>query len=117
MQLVINMKDYIIFSIIIIMTYLGAQASVFLKKASDKKSLKASITSSSLYCGGGLYLICSLMNIWVLKYLEYSKMLPLTSITYIWTLILAYLVFKEKISKRKIIGILAISIGSFLVAW
>lgn len=105
-----------IYLIIIIMTYLGAQASVFLKKASSHDNIKKCICSIYLYLGGGLYVICSLLNIWVLKYLDYSKMLPLTSITYIWTLILAFLIFKEKINKKKIIGTIAIAIGSTLIA-
>ena len=75
------------------MTYLGAQASVFLKKASSHGNLKECICSRYLYLGGSLYIICALLNIWVLKYLDYSKMLPLTSITYIWTLILAFVIF------------------------
>lgn len=110
------MENRWIYLTIIIMTYLGAQASVFLKKASSHDNIKDCICSIYLYLGGGLYIICALLNIWVLKYLDYSKMLPLTSITYIWTLILAFLVFKEKISQKKIIGIIAISIGSFLIA-
>lgn len=68
----------------------------FLKKASSHNNIKDCICSIYLYLGGGLYIICALLNIWVLKYLDYSKMLPLTSITYIWTLILAFLIFKEK---------------------
>lgn len=111
------MEDYGIYAVILLMTYLGAQASVFLKKASGQKDWKASICSPALYIGGGLYVICALLNIWALKYLEYSKMLPLTSITYIWTLVLAYFIFKERISKRKIVGIIAISLGAFLVVY
>ena len=99
------------------MTYLGAQASVFLKKASSHNNLKKCICSISLYLGGGLYIICALLNIWILKYMDYSKMLPLTSITYIWTLILAFFIFKEKISIKKLIGIITISVGAYLVAY
>lgn len=98
------------------MTYFGSQASVFLKKASSKKKWKDSICSSYLYLGALFYLVCAILNIWVLRYLDYSKMLPLTSITYIWTLILSYLIFKENISYRKVIGIIAIFFGAFLVA-
>lgn len=111
------MENKWIYLIIIIMTYLGAQASVFLKKASSHGNLKECICSRYLYLGGSLYIICALLNIWILKYLDYCKMLPLTSITYIWTLILAFVIFKEKISIKKLVGIIAISIGAYLVAY
>lgn len=111
------MENKWIYLIIIIMTYLGAQASVFLKKAASHDNIKECICSIYLYLGGGLYIICALLNIWVLKYLDYSKMLPLTSITYIWTFFLSYLIFNEKISIQKLLGIIAISIGSFFITY
>lgn len=111
------MENKWIYLAIIIMTYLGAQASVFLKKASSHNNLKKCICSIYLYLGGGLYIICALLNIWILRYMDYSKILPLTSITYIWTLILAFLIFKEKISIKKLIGIITILIGAYLVAY
>lgn len=110
------METYI-YVIIILMTFLGALASVFLKKASANENLKKTMLSYNLYVGGGLYIICALLNIFVLKYLPYSVVLPLTSITYIWTLLLARMFFKEKISFRKVVGIIIISIGAVLVAY
>ncbi|WP_353938921.1 EamA family transporter [uncultured Bacteroides sp.] len=104
-----------IYVIIILMTFLGALASTFLKKASANESLKNTILSYNLYIGGGLYIICALLNIYVLKFLPYSVVLPLTSITYIWTLLLARICFKERISLRKVIGIAIIFIGSILI--
>ena len=106
-----------IYIVIILMTFLGAVASAFLKMASGNENLKKTILSYNLYVGGGLYVICALLNIWVLKYLPYSVVLPLTSITYIWTLLLARMFFKEKISLRKIVGIIIISIGAVLVTY
>lgn len=99
------------------MTFLGALASVFLKRASGNDNFKKTIFSYNLYIGGGLYIICALLNIFVLKYLPYSVVLPLTSITYIWTLLLARMFFKEKISIRKIIGIIIISLGAILITF
>lgn len=99
------------------MTYLGAQASVFLKKASSKKDIKATLLSVNLYIGGGLYLAAALLNIYILRFMEYSRVLPLTSITYIWTMILSYLIFKEKISKTKILGVTLILVGSLMIVY
>lgn len=97
------------------MTFLGALASVFLKKGSSTANLQKIIFSYNIYIGGILYVICALLNIGVLKYLPYSIVLPLTSITYIWTLILASIFFKEKIKKRKLFGTCLIIFGTILL--
>lgn len=98
------------------MTYLGAQASVFFKKMSYYKSIVEILKSQYLYFGCGLYFIASLLNIYILRFIDYSKVLPLTSLTYIWTMILSFLIFKEQISVLKITGILFIFIGAILIA-
>ncbi|MFR2167688.1 MAG: hypothetical protein ACLS5W_07540 [Coprococcus sp.] len=47
-----------------------------------------------------MYLVSALLNIYVLRYLDYSVVLPLTSVTYIWTMVISYFILKEKISKK-----------------
>lgn len=98
------------------MTIMGAVAAIFLKKASGFKSLKQLIFNINLYIGGLLYFLSALLNIYILHFLEYSIVLPLTSITYIWTMILAYLVFNEKVTSKKIMGLVCIFIGAVLIA-
>lgn len=53
---------------------------------------------------GFLYLGATIINIIVLRYLDYSVALPLTSLTYIWIMILSYLILREKITVKKIVG-------------
>lgn len=98
------------------MTILGAVASLFLKRASGFKNITQLLYNYNFYLGGGLYFLCALLNIYVLKYLDYSTVLPLTSITYIWTTVLSYFILKEKIGLRKIIGVTGILIGAFFIA-
>ncbi len=104
--------------ILLFMTYLGAQASVFFKKLSGmgRLSVKGMLCSPCLYLGGGLYLLAALLNIYVLSLMEYSKVLPLTSLTYVWTLLLACLVLKERVSMQKVCGVLFIMGGAVLIA-
>lgn len=68
-----------------------------------------------LYYGGILYILAAILNIFVLKYLEYSIVLPLTAITYIWTMLISKIYLKEKITKLKILGVILIVIGSYLI--
>ena len=98
------------------MTLLGSVASLFLKKASGTDSLFDLIKNPYLYIGGTLYLTSAILNIWILRVLDYSVVLPLTSLTYIWTMVLSYLILKEKITKKKIIGVILILLGAICVS-
>ncbi len=97
------------------MTVLGAVAALFLKKASNSGSVKELAISRHLYIGGMLYISTAIINIYLLKHLDYTVLLPLTSITYIWTMLLSNFFLKETIGKKKIIGVLGIVTGSILL--
>ena len=102
--------------LLVIMTLLGSVAAIFLKKASSFDSIKSLLKNINLYIGGFLYVSSAVINIIVLKYLDYSVVLPLTSVTYIWTMIFSIMIFKEKISIKKIVGVALILTGAILVA-
>ena len=70
----------------------------------------------NLYIGGFLYLASAVLNIWILRYLDYSVVLPLTSFTYIWTMVLSHMILKEKITKKKIVGVVLILVGAIFVS-
>lgn len=57
------------------------------------------------------------MNIFVLKFLDYSVVLPLISLTYIWTMILSYKFLGEIVSKKKNIGVVLILLGVIVIAF
>lgn len=101
---------------LIIMTVMGSVASLFLKYASDSSDGMMILRNRNLYIGGGLYFCSALLNIWILKYLDYSVVLPLTSLTYLWTMFLSYHFLKETITKRKLLGVMFILIGAVLVS-
>lgn len=101
---------------LIVMTILASVASLFLKRASGSDGLLNLIRNVNLYIGAFLYLISSILNIWMLKSLDYSVVLPLTSLTYIWTMMLSYAILKEKITKKKIEGVLLILLGAIFVS-
>ena len=105
------MKYYIV---LIIMTILGACGSFYLKKASDAKKIKILVITPAFYLGGLLYLISAILNIYILKFLDYSVVLPLTSITYIWTFVLYKLIFKKSIKQKKNIRVFLKVFGSII---
>ena len=92
----------ILYGCLLIMTMMGSVASLFLKRASGSDGVKALLFNPNLYVGGFLYLGSAVLNIILLRYLDYSVVLPLTSLTYIWTMVLSYFVLRENIAEKKL---------------
>ena len=103
-------------------TVLGAFASYNFKGASGQftginmHSVNALAHDKRFILGVVLYLIAAANNIFILRYMDYSIILPMASLTYIWTMIIAYRLLGESITKRKIFGVVAIIIGAVLLA-
>ncbi|MDT8716197.1 EamA family transporter [Clostridium sp. 19966] len=99
------------------MTIMGAFGGYTLKLATSSTDKIYSVMFSKwFYIGGMLYVTSALLNIYVLKLLPYTVVLPLTSITYIWTLTISYFLLNEKITKYKIIGIIFIMLGALFIS-
>lgn len=101
---------------LVAMTVIGSAASLFLKRASGAESLLATLKNANLYLGGFLYLASAVLNIYVLRALDYSVVLPLTSLTYVWTMLLSYFFLGESITKRKIFGMALILVGAVCIS-
>ena len=106
----------IYYIVLLIMTMFGSVASLFLKKASGSNDLIDMLKNINLYIGGFLYVSSAVLNIWLLKILDYSVILPLTSLTYIWTMILSYFILKEKITVKKVAGVCLILVGAIIIS-
>ena len=55
-----------------------------------------------------LYVCSALLNLYLLKKLPYSIVVPLGSFTYIWTLLIAHKFLGEAVTRKKVLGILLI---------
>ena len=103
--------------LVLAMTVTAAFASLFLKKASGKlNSLVTLLLNRDIYIGGVLYCLAALINIIVLKFLDYSIVMPLGALTYVWTMIISALILKEKVSKQNIVGVFLIILGAAVIA-
>ena len=100
--------------LIVCMTLMGSAASIFFKRASGSEGILKLIMNINLYIGGFLYVAA--VNIIVLRSLDYSVVLPLSSVTYIWTMVLSYFILKESITARKLAGVFCIVAGAVCVA-
>lgn len=110
------MNKIFLYILLLIMTVLGSFGGYFFKKSTEI-GLNRIIFSKYLYIGGFLYFISALINIVLLKYLSYMIVLPLASITYIWTLIISNKFLNEKITKNKKIGVCLIILGVILISF
>ena len=94
------------------MTFLGALGAFFFKKAATKADgLLPLFINKELYLGGTSYVSGAILNILLLRYLQYSILYPMTAITYIWTAIISHRLLGEKMSKRALLGIVMICVG------
>lgn len=101
---------------VLIMTLFGSLGALFLKRGSAKVSeLKSLVTTPQIWLGGLFYLAGALLNIYLLRGYSYSIVYPLTSLTYVWSLILSALLLHEKVTVQKLFGIAAICLGAFLL--
>lgn len=101
--------------VLIPMTLFGAMGGFYLKKAASRPFLEL-FRCGSFYLGAFLYGAAALMNIYVLQKADYSVVLPLTSITYVWTFLIAYRFLGEKVTPPKVLGVLLIIAGAFVIA-
>lgn len=103
--------------LLIVMTWLGSLGAFFLKKCSEcATGLVSLLKSPPLYLGGALYGAGMLLNVALLRQFDYSVLYPMSAVTYIWSLLLSKWLLKEKVTKKKLMGILCICTGVFLVA-
>lgn len=92
-------------------------ASLFLKKSiAGGLNPRNLVRSPYFYLGGILYVVSALLNLYLLKQLPYSIVVPLGSLTYIWTLGISYKFLGEAVTRQKIWGIVLILIGVSLMA-
>lgn len=102
--------------LVAVMTLAGSLGSYYLKLASDQQKLSAMMTKPQLYIGGALYAVGCLLNVLLLRFVDYSVALPLTSLTYVWTLIISYIRLGETLTARKLAGVVLIFAGAVFVA-
>lgn len=106
-----------LFILILTCTLSGAIGAYNFKMLTSKsESIKRYVFSYYLYFGGLFYVLASLINIYALKFYSYTLVLPLTSVTYIWTLLISKYKLGEKITYKKIAGVCLILIGSFILS-
>lgn len=104
-----------IYIVLVGMTILSSFGAYFLKRIDTSGNILNIYKDRNIYLGGFLYVSAAVLNIVILKYLPYSIVIPLTSITYIWTMFISKYFLRELITNKKIIGIILIFLGAIIV--
>ena len=93
---------------ILIMTLSGSMGAFFLKKGMNKIqiiTLIGLLKIPELYVGGALYVVGAVSNIFLLRIMPYTVVYPITSLTYVWTMVISALFLKERITVNKVVAV------------
>lgn len=104
--------------IIVISTFVAAVAVILVKKGIDKidfKNINFIEDSKKILPGASLFVINVFIYYTALKYGDVSSLFPITSLSYVWTAILAKKYLNERITLRKILGTTLIIGGVVLI--
>lgn len=101
---------------VLLMTLAGSLGALFFKKStSDLTNIFSLLRIPSFYLGGFLYCFGALLNVLLLRYMDYTILYPMGSIAYIWSLVISNRLLGEKITKKKVFGIAFICVGVVLL--
>ncbi len=112
------MNWFVGFILLLTTTLTGSVGALYLKKAMNQiTDLSAAnvLRSGTAYLGLFFYVLSAVTNIMLLTFFEYSVVFPMTSLSYVWTAMISVFVFREHLTRNKLIAIMLIIIGVFVL--
>lgn len=101
---------------VVLMTLVGSLGAFFFKKSTENMTgIFSLLRVPNFYLGGFLYCLGALMNVVLLRYMDYTILYPMGAIAYIWSLVLSNRFLGEKITKKKVLGVALICVGVVLL--
>ena len=101
---------------VLLMTLVGSLGAFFFKRSTaDLSGILSLLKVPSFYLGGFLYCFGALMNVVLLRYMDYTIVYPMGAIAYIWSLVISNRFLGERITKKKVLGIALICVGVVLL--
>lgn len=105
-----------IYLFVILMTLLGSLGAFFFKKSTESmQGILSLLKVPNFYIGGFLYALGAILNIILLRYIDYTVLYPISAICYVWSLLIANRFLGEQITAKKILGIVLIIVGIILI--
>ena len=101
---------------VLLMTLVGSLGAFYFKKSTaDLSGVLSLLRVPSFYLGGFLYCLGALMNVVLLRYMDYTILYPMGAITYIWSLVISNRFLGEKVTGKKVLGVALICVGVILL--
>lgn len=106
-----NISIFYLFMLTAVM--LASFAQILLKKGAMKKhkSIFFEYLNPHVICGYGIMMVGMLLNILAYRKVEYKNGPVIESLGFLFVMILSWFFFREKITKKKVIGNLIILAG------
>ncbi|SFC77756.1 EamA family transporter [Butyrivibrio sp. YAB3001] len=103
----------IYFFMMIISEFVSASSQMLLKKSAGKeyRSFIREYLNGWVICGYGLLFLAMVISIFCYSGLGYMGVVVLEPINYILVMIMSRIFFKEKITKKKLLGVMLIICG------
>lgn len=104
------------FWILVVSVIIASFSQILLKKSAGKQytSLIREYLNAYVICGYGMMFLSMFLTIIAYSSLDFTNVQIVEALGYIMILFLSYFFFREKISKRKVMGMLFI-VGGLLV--
>ena len=95
---------------------ISAFAQVLLKKSADikKDNIIKEYLNFKTICSYSIFFVATLCSVFAYKYLPLSYGPVLGTLEYIFVATLSYIFLKEKIKKKKLIGLFIVLMGVFI---
>lgn len=108
------MNTYLL--ILLLSVVIASFAQILLKKSAEKTYASPLREYLNVYviCGYGMMFLSMFITVLAYRGLDFSNVPVLESLGYVAVMLLSFLFFKEKITKRKLIGMAVILAGIFV---
>lgn len=102
--------------VLVVSVVIASFAQILLKKSAEKSysSPLREYLNPYVICGYGLMFLSMFMTVTAYSGLDYTNVPVIESLGYVMVMILSYFFFREKITKRKVLGMVIILAGIFV---
>ena len=102
--------------ILIVSVIIASFAQILLKKSAEKTYASPVREYLNFYviCGYGMMFLSMFLTVFAYRGMDFSNVPVVESLGYVVVMVLSYFFFKEKITKRKLLGMAVILLGIFV---
>ncbi|MBR6344184.1 MAG: EamA family transporter [Lachnospiraceae bacterium] len=107
------MNNYIYVGIFLISVFVSSVSQILLKISAGKTydSKIKEYLNAPVIIAYGLFFLSTVVTVLAYKYVDLSLGPVLEATGYIWVTLLGYLILKEKVSRKKLLGLVVIIVG------